>query len=86
MNLAGSEVEISETRRLLMTTLIFILISPSAYRTIAPNMNHRHQDLPVILHNDKRGLLTVEKAAWTSYNYRKKAVVSPTPNDFTVNN
>jgi len=24
-------------------------------------MSHRHQDLPVILHNEKRGLLTVEE-------------------------
>lgn len=41
--------------------LVYTSYSYSLTLYIAPSMSQRLQDLPVILHNDKRGLLTVEE-------------------------
>lgn len=44
-----------------ISLIIHTLSTPFDQLYKALSMSHRHQDLPVVLHNEKRGLLTVEE-------------------------
>ena len=44
-----------------ISLIIYTLSTPFDRPHKPLSMSHRHQDLPVVLHNEKRGLLTVEE-------------------------